>query len=83
MAASSGTVNQVASNNVGGTQSLPPINDNTAPITVGSQNHVDASVLTSNYAVQTKYVCEHYKKTVSDPELSSLIYDLQKACNWN
>ena len=42
-----------------------------------------ASVLTSQYAVQTKYVCEHHKNAAYDTELYLFIYYLQKACNVN
>ena len=38
-----------------------------------------AAILASQYAVQTKYVCENHNNAVYDPELSFLIADLHKA----
>ena len=35
-----------------------------------------AAVIASQCSFQTKFVCEHHKNDVSDPELSLLIYDL-------
>ena len=66
-------------NNGGGTQALTYINGGTAPDPVGGLHHIGDAVLASQYAVQTNYVCEHQKNAVSDPELSLLISDLQKA----
>ena len=83
MVAASDTVTQVASNNGGGTQYLPPINGGTSHAPLGGLHYMDTAVLASQYAVQTKYVCEHQKNAVSDPELSSLIDELQKAWNLN
>ena len=83
MVAASGTVTQVDSNNIGGTQSLPPFNGDTYPDPVDGLHHMGASVLASNDAVQKKYVCEHHKNSVSDTELFSFIADLQKAYNLN
>ena len=83
MVASSVTVNQVALNNGGGTQFPPPINGGTTPDPVGSLHHMGADILASQYSVQTNYACEHRNNAVSDPELSSLIDELQKAWNLN
>ena len=79
----SGTVPQVSSNNVGGTQSFPHTNCGTAPDPVGSPHHMVASVIPSNYAVQTKSVCEQHNNDISDPELCLFIAELQKAWNLN
>ena len=83
MIASSVTVPQVTSNNGGGTKSPPPINDGTSPAPVSGLYHMGATVLDYQYSVQTNYACEHHKSSVSYPELSLFIYDLQKACNLN
>ena len=74
---------QVASNNGGFTQYPPPIKGGTAPAPVGNLHNMGAAVLAYQYAVQTKFVCEHHKNTVSYPELSSFIDDLHKYCNLN
>ena len=79
MVSASYTVPQVDSNNVGGTQYLPPINYNTATDPVGGLHYMGAAVLSPQYSFQTKFVCEHHKNAVSDPELSLFISDLQKA----
>ena len=42
-----------------------------------------ADILASQYSVQKRYVCEHHKNAVSDPEISLFIYELHKACNLN
>ena len=76
MVASSVTVNQVALNNVGGTQAPPPINGDTTPAPVGVLHHMGDAVLTSKCSVQTKYVCEHHQNYVSYTELSLFIYDI-------
>ena len=79
--AASGTLPQVTSNNGGVTQAPTPINGGTDPDPVGGINHMGASVLASQYTVQTKSVYEHHNNDVSDLELSLFISDLQKA--WN
>ena len=58
--ASSGTVPQVASDNGGGTQSPPPINNGTDPDSFGGLHHMGAAVLASRYEFQTKSICEHH-----------------------
>ena len=83
MVSGSNTVPQVASNNGGGTQYPPPINVGTSPDLVVSLHHMGDAVPDSQYSVQKKAVCEHHKNYVSDPEISSFISDLQKACNLN
>jgi len=49
---------------------------------VGGFSQMGAS-FASQHSVQTKAVLEHHKNTVSDPELSSFLADLQKAWNLN
>ena len=83
MAAASGTVLQVASNNGVGTQSLLPSNGSNAPAPVADLYHMGSTVLASQYAVKKHYVCKHHKNSVSDPELSSFISDLHRAYNLN
>ena len=51
----------------------PPINGDTAPDYVGGLHHMGAAILASQYAGQTKSVCEHHKNAVSDPLLSLFI----------
>ena len=50
----------------------PPINGSPDPAPVDGLYHMGASIIASLYASQTKYVCEHHKYTVYDPELSFL-----------
>ena len=83
MVAVSRTFPLVASNNGRVTQAPTPINGGTAPAPVGVLHHMGAAVIASKYAVKTKSVCEHQKNSVSDPELSSFISDIQKVCNIN
>ena len=83
MVSASITVHQVASNNVGCTQSPPPIHGGTDPAPDGCLHHMGSSVLAYHYAFQNNYVCEHHNNSVSDPELSSFVADLQKGCNLN
>ena len=83
MVAASVTAHQVASNNGGGNQDPHPINDGTDPAPVGSLQDMSASVLDSHYAVQTNYVFENHKNSVSDAELYLLLSNLQKSCNLN
>ena len=61
----------------------PPtlINGVTDPDLVNILHHMGADLLASNYAVQINSVCEHHKNSVSDNELSSFIFDLQKSLN--
>ena len=73
MASASGKSPQVHYNNGGGTQAPPPINGDTAPYYVGGLHHMGAAILASQYAGQTKSVCEHNKNAVSDPLLSLFI----------
>ena len=83
MVSVSGTVPQVSSNNGGVTKVPPPTNCGTALAPIDGLHHMGDDVLASNYAFKTKSVCEHYKNYVPDPELYSLIYELQKAWNLN
>ena len=83
MVPASATSPLVAFNNWGVTQALPPINDGTATATASVLNHMSTTILASHYSVQTIYVCEHHKNNFSDPGLSLLIADLQKAWNIN
>ena len=53
------------------------------PAPIGDLNHMGEDTLASQYAVQTKSLCEHIKKDLFDTELSSFVSDLQKACNLN
>ena len=79
MVAASEIFPQVASNNGGGTQAPPLINCGTAPDTVGGLHHMGAVLIDSQYAVQTKSLCEHHNNYVSDPKLTLFIADLKKA----
>ena len=80
MVSVSGKVPKFASNNGGGTPP-PSINVSTAPANNRGINPIVAAALYSHYLVQKKPVCEHHKKSLSDPELPLFISELQKA--WN